>query len=558
MKRIVGVFAVIVLAACAGALLWPRHPLPVHVPTDVMRAMTDARAALESAALLGAGQPLATRFDDIDGERARAESLLRAGRFSEAKAAFERVVSECSSLASLEAERQGALAAKQAAVEARASMRSARSAGETSELRAVAQRLFAVAQDRFNNGGFADARRRWDEVRALCSGVTDPAEVRISPDEPMVPVVPVVRVKVPPVDAGQAEVVEVRVVRPPLGPFTGVYANRNPDAMRKALALYGGSSESERAVAKALSWLVSEQERDGRWDSKKWGAVSNVDAGVTGLAVLAFMARGTTDRSGEGNGAVAKALAWLEKKGSKGTWGETFYTQGICTAAMCEAYALTKDERWRAAAEKALRFSCGNQNPSGGWDYQGSNPQRVDTSVSSWVAMGLASGIKAGLDVPAESVSQVRRWLKESVNANGTTGYTKIIGGQGSEGGISMPALTAAATLGRYFMEDTPDPKLMRASLGFVENSGVIANNVYLMYYGSLCMFQAGGEYWTVWNKNCRDVLVARQVTVRGQDLDGSWNAADDILGQHGGRIYVTTMATLCLETYYRYTRIRE
>ena len=51
-----------------------------------------------------------------------------------------------------------------------------------------------------------------------------------------------------------------------------------------------------------------------------------------------------------------------------------------------------------------------------------------------------------------------------------------------------------------------------------------------------------------------RDVLPARQVA-KGRE-HGSWDPALDKWGHIGGRLYVTCLCTLMLESYYRHLPI--
>ena len=541
----------VVVIAVATAVVFFRvmvadAPAPVPVPADVLESKAAALAALDAAALLGDGQPLGAEYDEIDRVRRNADALLLGGRFTDAKAGYDLLLEKCCDLERVEALRQEALAAKAQAVSLCRQIAGLRAFGNALALRVRAQQLLVVAQDLFNNGSFGEALHRWLEARACCNEMLM-LQARITDDEPAVETVPVV--------ALPTEFKPVPKEEMNYG-FSGIYVNRNPRERMKSLLRFEGSGESEKAVEAGLAWLARTQEPDGHWDSKKWGAASNVDAGLTGLAVLAFLGNGRTDRHGPHTEVVATALDWLEKKaGEQGTWGDTFYTQGICTMALCEAFALTKDQRRRAAAQRAVDFCCANQNPNGGWDYHGNNPQRVDTSVSVWVMMAVRAGMVAGLNVRDEHAGRIRKWLNEAQNADGTTGYTKNIGARGSSGGISVPALTAAATLGKFVFDEHLERERVAKSLDFIEKAGVSANNLYHVYYGSLCMFQAGGEHWQRWNRQVRDALVAKQVKGRGPEVDGSWDVSGDILGQQGGRIYTTAMATLSLETYYRFRR---
>jgi hypothetical protein len=72
----------------------------------------------------------------------------------------------------------------------------------------------------------------------------------------------------------------------------------------------------------------------------------------------------------------------------------------------------------------------------------------------------------------------------------------------------------------------------------------------YYWYYGTMAMFQHGGDAWETWNGAQRDLIIRLQET-RGPNA-GSWDPKGKWAGI-GGRIYSTALATLCLEVYYRY-----
>jgi hypothetical protein len=92
----------------------------------------------------------------------------------------------------------------------------------------------------------------------------------------------------------------------------------------------------------------------------------------------------------------------------------------------------------------------------------------------------------------------------------------------------------------KYLMENLP--------VWDTKTRGVI--HFYYWYYATLALHLSGGEAFDTWNKALREALL------QGQRTDGaaagSWDPVDQ-LGERGGRMYSTTMATLCLEVYYRY-----
>jgi len=338
------------------------------------------------------------------------------------------------------------------------------------------------------------------------------------------------------------------------GHIHGLYGCWGPADLRQ---LRRKRNPNDPQILPGMAWLARAQESDGHWDSQKWGANHNCDGGVTGLAILAFLGHGDTDRDSKYAPNVRRGLEWLQQRQTTdGSFGERFYTQGICTMAVCEAFALSGNPRWKQMAQRAVDYCCANQNANGGWDYAGNNPARVDTSVTGWVVMGIKAGVTAGLYVPDGAVQRIKKWLEESVNPDGTTGYTKTIGAQGSSPGT--PAMTAAATLCRQFMGWTRHRPEMRSALAYLarQGPGVGPNcNLYYTYYATLAMFQAGEALWNNWEPALVKPLVDMQVKGRGLQFDGSWDTATTY-GPHGGRVYTTAMAVFILETPNRFLRI--
>ena len=118
--------------------------------------------------------------------------------------------------------------------------------------------------------------------------------------------------------------------------------------------------------------------------------------------------------------------------------------------------------------------------------------------------------------------------------------------------------MTAVAMLCRQFLGSQPkEPVLIGGANHILKNMPALSKahtNYYYIYYGTLCMFQMGGDYWSQWNEYFRDPIVEHQVkegTV--QQLKGSWDPGRQWTAKAGGRVYSTAMAVLSLEVYYRY-----
>ena len=280
------------------------------------------------------------------------------------------------------------------------------------------------------------------------------------------------------------------------------------------------------------------------------GTVASNPAG-TGMVLLPFLGAGHTHQAGKHRQTVARALHWLvSQQQPDGTWsapgdGRPMYGHGMASIALCEAYGMTRDPKLCQPARKALDYIIKAQHtPSGGWRYRPNQP--ADTSVVGWQLMALKSGEMAGLAVPPKAFEGVKRWLG-SVEAKRPPG-----GLFGYQSASPTPAMTAQGLLCLQYLGARRDDPRMRAGtaylLGHLPRPG--AETSYYWYHATQVMYHMQGKPWKAWNGKLRDLLVSTQHT-RGT-LAGSWKPADP-RERPGGRLYATALRVLMLEVYYRH-----
>jgi hypothetical protein len=232
------------------------------------------------------------------------------------------------------------------------------------------------------------------------------------------------------------------------------------------------------------------------------------------------------------------------------------YAHSLATIAVCEAYALTGDDKYKPLAQGSINFLVDAQNKSkGGWRYAPKSD--ADTSVTGWAVMGLRSGQMAGLNVPTECLENCRRYLDScSYDNNSQYGYTA--GGRGSH------AMTAAGLLCRQYLGWGPrNPDLQRGCDFLVKHmpptktKGKNLGAIYYYYYATQVLHHMAGQeqgWFERWNPVMRDFLIDTQVKEDANDhRHGSWNPDGSDHGGAGGRIYSTALACLTLEVYYRH-----
>jgi hypothetical protein len=338
------------------------------------------------------------------------------------------------------------------------------------------------------------------------------------------------------------------------------------DALLKA---YGGTEETERAVALGLEWLKRQQTSDGSWSLAgpySEGGVNENRPAATAMALLAFMGAGNTHQGGNYQSNVARGLEYLlsiqDEDGyfaAKATGIQRTYSQAQASIAVCELYGMTGDEALRVPAQRAVRWALDAQGELGGWRYQPRDDG--DTSVTGWYVMALISARMAGLDVDSDALERVHRFLDSVQRKPGQRGpnpdgeqYAYLPSGQAKD------SMTAEGILCRMYLGwKTTDPRITKGCdylAGRPISSELSQRDYYYWYYATNSLHHAGGKAWRRWNDVMREVLPSIQIQT-GRDR-GSWPPQGDPHGDAGGRLYSTVMAVLCLEAYYRHMPLSE
>ncbi len=356
--------------------------------------------------------------------------------------------------------------------------------------------------------------------------------------------------------------------------FDNAASGRMSAAAKKALVrTEGGNSASEAAVAYGMRWLSKHQFPDGGWSfdhdahadckgqcSQAGTLKGGGRTGATGFALLAFLGGGHTHQNGEYQKEVKNGVEYLLRAAKQTPQGldlcpevvsnEKMYVHGMCTIALSELAALTKDNRVKAAATGAVNFIVTGQNPkTGGWRYTHGTPDPGDTSVVGWQIMALKSAKNAKLTFPASSFKGAEQYL----NAAQVEGGSKYVYDLNQK--TPTPTMTAAALLCRMYLGWDRKNKALQEGVKYLAATKPQPNNMYYNYYATQVMHHWGGDEWTTWNSVMRDQLIRTQKTGKDGHMQGSWDLADPH-GAVGGRLYMTCLSIMTLEVYYRHLPI--
>jgi hypothetical protein len=347
----------------------------------------------------------------------------------------------------------------------------------------------------------------------------------------------------------------------------------------------GGSPEAERAIKAGLAWFVRHQATDGHWELHQGypdaaRSYIKTDTGATALALLALLGHGNTHQTGEHQAAVAKGLKWLQgiQDRSSGDLHDqrqeegrnpSFYAHSMATIALCEALALTRDDQLRPSAELAVKYLITSQHPDmGGWKYRPLT-QRVmagDISVTAWALMALHSARIAGIPIAPDEFERSSGFL-DRVQEMGGARYKY----EPNEPATRVTAArTAIGLLCRQWLGWPRNYPPMVDGVKFLMEErhrpewSAGRRNVFEWYYITQVMHNIGGNDWKVWNAAVRDAVIRSQVSggspKPGQDTRGSWSPKPEGEGEEyadkAGRLYMTAMCVLILETPYRHRPI--
>jgi hypothetical protein len=344
----------------------------------------------------------------------------------------------------------------------------------------------------------------------------------------------------------------------------GMFEGRGTTERAKLAASEGGNAASEKAVEEGLKWLAKHQDKSGAWSLDAFSQVDdcdgecrnpgvNSDAGGTGFGLLPFLGAGYTHKTGKYKNTVQKGLDWLIADQTKeGTFQNcmsgTLYAHGVATIALCEAYAMTKDPKLKAPAQRAIDYIVMAQHQGGGWRY--GPGQAGDTSVTGWQVIALRSAQQGGLRIPRSVFTKVSGYLDSVQTDKAGSGYRYMPGDRITD------AMVAEGLLCRVYTSSKLRRGELRAGVEYLqEHLPRVGGELYYWYYATQVLHHYGGEPWDEWNHVMRDLLIESQAT-EGH-ARGSW-APQGGHDNSGGRVYATSLALLTLEVYYRHKRAFE
>ena len=326
------------------------------------------------------------------------------------------------------------------------------------------------------------------------------------------------------------------------------------------VAGYAGAGDHpyDRAVARALAWLVSTQDAEGVFGSRSVRGGPQIQMWGSGPAGSRRSPIGVRQGVTTGDGVHV-------------------YNQALAVLALVEAYGLRGEPELRHRAQRGLDWIHAARNPYVAWRY-GKVPGDNDTSVTVWMALVLccarlvnAAHLQecdaAPFHVDEAAFDGVRLWFDKMTDPDeGRVGYAtrgtppsrpEALWEKFPEHLSEAP--TAGAMYIRMLMGEDPrkSTEISKGALlcakrrpAWTPSDGSI--DMIYWHFGTLATHRLGGRDGELWTRDLQAALLGSQRRDGNACGElGSWDPSDP-WGREGGRVYATAINALTLLTPWR------
>lgn len=319
-------------------------------------------------------------------------------------------------------------------------------------------------------------------------------------------------------------------------------------------------------------WVARHRAPDGGWDAVSLDSCCangprGFRVGATSLALLGYLGEGETQQSGPYRDVVRDGLAWLRvRQGDDGFVGDrtgqnAVFQHALAATSLSEAYGMTSSRALLPSAQSAVDALVALQRDDGGFGEDGqTSPGVLLTTVA---CMALKSARMAEMRVDDAAWRSLAAWAeRNSADPHLTAEEIAAL-----PFGSGHPRRTAAACLflarlltGTPQDADGMDRLIDRVAADPPTEEGFEADEPFSVYISTQAAFKAGGdafgggkrrEVWKLWNEALKpavvDALDPRKDTCSYGSAPSSGPA---------GRFLTTCLANLCLDVYYRFSRV--
>ncbi len=306
--------------------------------------------------------------------------------------------------------------------------------------------------------------------------------------------------------------------------------------------------KTETVIKNAMRWLASKQLPNGAWGST--GDEQRNPVAMTGYVLMGFLAAGQLPGEGEFGKSVSAGTQYLiDQVRPEGTFadrnnGQYMYGHGIASIALAEIYGQTRAPAMRPKLEKVIKLIISAQNKEGGWRYR---PVASDADISVTVlqVVALRAAKNSGLDVPQKTIDDAVKYVKAC--QHGPSGGFAYQPGRDPGFARTAAAIYSLQVCGLY-----DDPMVKQGSDYLMKNYQ--RNDQWFSYgnfYAAPAQYMIGGETWSKWYSQLKDVLLKNGTALAGDRY--YWEPKLD--AGHGGvgPVYCTAVYVMILAMPYHY-----
>jgi hypothetical protein len=311
------------------------------------------------------------------------------------------------------------------------------------------------------------------------------------------------------------------------------------------------------AREKGLSWLTTNQAKDGSW-GKVW------QIPITSFACLAYLAAADEPFTGDRGKALERGLQYLLRKQKDGKFADTrdersrwIHGQGFATLALSEAYGRslfckTQPDldmtKVRETIAQAVKVIGNTQSKSGGWWYEPGFPNEHEGSTTVCAVQAIVSASNYGIEIDRTVLDKGFDYLKKCQTNEGGFNYTLGDGKNMNDG--SKAGMATLALMSKF--DNQVMIKAYKYLLKLKTSSGEFP--YYGFFYGCMGMRLLGQEFSDdkEYRTRTADYLSALQKhVISWQKKDGTWSlegwAANNAIARVANPDYPTAIATLTL-----------
>lgn len=301
---------------------------------------------------------------------------------------------------------------------------------------------------------------------------------------------------------------------------------------------------SDRAIAKGLGWLRTQQGEDGHLENNGGHTTA-----LTAMGVMAHFSAGIDFRDPEHGSWLRRSLVYVLAKQEPGGYfgrsdGSRMYGHGMCTLMLAEGLGASSDpileEQMRTALERAVAVTVAAARVAkgpphqGGWHYEPTG-NVSDLSLSGWQLMSLHAAQQVGIPVPGEVIANAVAYAQRLTSPDGKVAYQAP--------GANNPALRGLGMLS-FAIGRKEGEKVVDLIAEQIERDPLAWTGqwfFYRAYYDAVGMSRAKPERWDRYGPRLESVLSEHQ------EPAGSWASPPNGNENPYGKIYMTSMAVMAL-----------